>query len=224
MTQPLYASKSLVTANASNLGSISTVTPAVVTLNSSLFPLDTARRIQLSSTTSISSGFFFTITGTIEGGGTKTETIFASTGAAISTWDFLTVTSVTVSSSPLASPISIGTNNIGGTPWHVLDYAIGGPVAGTITFSSSSNGMVGNLEWTLDDPTGTWPIVRPGVSNPAPVPWGSSGPLTGATGAVQGLVNLEGSLYTPAYACRLTITSSSSTAGTVYATILEQGP
>lgn len=224
MTQPIYVSKYLVTANASNLGSISTAASPAVTLNSSLFPLAVSRRIQLSSTTSISSGLFFTITGTIDGGGVKTETIYSSTGAAISTLDYLTVTSVYVSSGPLASPISIGTNNTGGTQWHVLDYSRGGPVGGTITFSSSSNGMTGSLDWTMDDPTGTWPIQRIGIAYPQPIVWGSSGPLTGATGAVQGLVNLEGSYITPAYAWRLTITSSSSAAGVVYATVLEQGP
>lgn len=226
MTQPIYFSKSLVAASSNILGSItsgaSNTAIFTTTLLSSI-TLDTPRRIQLASSVNVSSGMTFTLTGIIEGGGAKTESFFSSTGAAITTLDYQKITSISVSSTPNI-PFTIGTNTTGGTSWRILDYAHGGPVGGTITFSSSSNSMTGSLEWTLDDPGGNWPIIRPGIQFPQPVPWGSSGPLTAATGAVQGLINLEGTLYTPAYAVRLTITSSSSTAGTVYATVLEQGP
>jgi hypothetical protein len=218
--QPIYLSKSLATASSTGLGSVSSAATPVITIKTSA--LDTARRIAFSSSASVSSGVTFTVTGTIEGGGTKTETVIASTGAAVTTLDYLTITSVSVSCASL--PIVIGTVPLGGTTWHISAGNPPGPIGGTITFSSSSNSMTGMLEWTHDDPTGTWPIIKPGVAFPQPTVWVSSVFSGGVNTATHGTVNAEGSEYIPVYAYRLTITSSSSTAGTVFATVLEPGP
>lgn len=217
MYRPIYLTKSLVTASSTGLGSISSAATPVVTVKTSA--LDTARRIQFSSTGgNISSGVTFTVTGTIEGGGTKIESIFSSTGAAITTLDFLSITSVVVSCGTL--PISIGTNTTGGTRWVVVDEYGMDPINGSITFSSSSNSMTGSLEWTMDDPLGLFPITRLGQPYPQPTVWISS-IVNGVTGATEGIINIDGQLPVPVSAVRLTITSSSSGAGTVYATILQ---
>lgn len=217
MYRPIYLNKNLVVASSTGLGSISSAAVPVVTIKTSA--LDTPRRIQFSSTGgNVSSGVTFTVTGTIEGGGTKTETVFASTGAAITTLDYLTLTSVLVSCATL--PISIGTNNTGGTRWVVVDEFGMDPINGSITFSSSSNGMTGSLEWTMDDPTGVWPISRLGQAFPQPTVWISS-IVNNVSAATEGIINIDGQLPVPVSAVRLTITSSSSSAGTVYATILQ---
>lgn len=222
MTRPLYFSKSLVTASSTGLGSVSSATPTVVTLKTSA--LDTPRRIIFSSTGgSISSGVTITVTGTIEGGGTKVEQIAATSttaGAAITTLDFQTITSVAVSCGTL--PISIGTNNVGGTRWVVADQVLGGAIGCDITFSSSAGPITASAEWTLDDPTGIYPISTPGVANPQPTVMVSS-VLSAVNTMTAGVVNLDGNVVVPIFAYRLTITSSSSTAGTAYATFLQQG-
>lgn len=222
MTRPIYVNKNLAAASSNVLGSISSATGAI-TLNTSGQPLDTPRRISIQSSVNISSGVTFTITGTVEGGGTKTETFYSSTGAAITSVDFLTVTSVSMSSVPAAGiPMTIGTNTTGGTRWIIADQILGGAIMGAITFSSSNNGMTATAEWTLDDPTNIYPITRLGQPFPQPTVWNSS-MLNGVSTAANGIVNIDGQVITPAFAYRLTITSSSSGAGTVYATFLQQG-
>lgn len=220
MTRPIYLSKSLNIASSNVFGSISSAATPVLTLLTSI-TLDTPRRIQFASSANISSGIPFIVTGTIEGGGTKTEQIFSSTGAAITTLDFLTIKSVSYGNTA-SLPITIGTNNTGGTRWCVTDQILGGPLTGNITFSSSANGMTGSLEWTVDDPVGVFPIVNPGNPFPQPTVLVSS-ILGGVSGATDGIINVDGQIPIPAYAYRLTITSSSSGAGTVYATVLQQG-
>lgn len=223
MTRPIYLSKTLNTASSNVLGSVTaqtSVSTFAISLLSSI-TLDTPRRIQFASSVAVSSGITFIVTGIIEGGGTKTEQIFSSTGAAITTLDFQKVTSVSISSAT-GIPLTIGTNNIGGTRWCITDQVMGGPLAGNITFSSSSNSMSASLEWTMDDPLGNFPIATPLNQFPAPTVLVSS-ILSGVTGATDGIINVDGQIPIPAYAYRLTITSSSSSAGTVWATVLQQG-
>lgn len=224
MTRPIYLSKSLNTASSNLLGSITSGasnTAVYTTTVLSSITLDTPRRIAFQSSVNISSAMTFTVTGTVEGGTTKTEQIYSSTGAAITTVDFLTLTSVSVSSTPNV-PFTIGTVPIGGTRWVVTDQILGGPIMCALTFSSSSNSMTGTAEWTLDDPTGIFPISRTGQLYPQPTVYISS-MVTAATGITNGIVNIDGQIATPAFAYRLTITSTSSGAGTVYATFLQQG-
>lgn len=219
MTRPIYLSKTLAAASSNLLGSISSATQAV-TINSSGQPLDTPRRIMIASSVSVSSGITFTVTGTIEGGGVKRETIFASTGVALTTLDFLTVTSVSISSAT-GLPFTIGTTALGGTRWVVADSVLGGPIGATITLSSSSVAMTGTMEWTHDDPTGSWPITRLGQPYPQPTVWTSSS-LNAVNTATHGLVNGDVAGTLPVYAYRLTVASTVPT-GTVYATVLQNG-
>lgn len=223
MTRPLYFSKNLAAASSNILGSITaqtSVSTFAISLLSSI-TLDTPRRIQFASSVAVSSAISIIVTGVIEGGGIKTEQIFSSTGAAITTLDFQRVTSVTTSCAT-AIPLTIGTNNTGGTRWIVADQILGGTIGCDITFSSSSNGMTGSAEWTLDDPTGVFPIVNPGNPYPQPTVMVSS-VLSAVTGMTAGGVNLDGQMFVPCFAYRLTATSSSSGAGNVYATFLQQG-
>lgn len=223
MTRPIYLTKRLNAASSNVLGTVTaqtSISTFAISLLSSI-TLDTPRRIQFASSVNVSSAITFILTGVIEGGGIKTEQFYSSTGAAITTLDYQQVNSVSISSAT-GIPFTIGTNNTGGTRWCVVDQVLGGPLSGNITFSSSSNSMTGSLEWTMDDPIGNYPIVTPLNQFPQPTVLVSS-ILAGVTGNTDGIINVDGQIPIPAYAYRLTITSSSSTAGQVWATVLQQG-
>lgn len=215
-----YVSKSLAAASSNGLGSISTAATSVVTLNTS--NLDTARRIVFYSTAG-SSTVTYTVKGIIEGGGTQTETVIGSSTAgtaATTLWDYQSVTSVSVSSNMNIAAI-IGTSSVGGTPWRLTDWDKD-PIqlSAAITFSTSNNGMTGQIDITIDDPTSIY-------DNPfrtVPIPFNSTSPVgTAASTNSIGIVNVDGSAIYPVAAWRLTITSSSSSAGTVYANVMQAG-
>ena len=218
--QPIYVSKSLVTASSTGLGSVSSATPPVVTLNTS--QLDTARRISLSATAAFNATFV--LTGTREGGGKMVETVIGASvaGAVSSLQDFLTLSSVSVSSA-LGIPISIGTNTTGGTVWKVTDWTKNPMMLSmAVTFSSTANSMTASADFTLDDPTGTYSDPdNPGNLAPDVFTSTSIVSVTGPT-LLPVAADAFGTGY-PVAAWRLTITSSSSTAGTVYATVMQAG-
>lgn len=223
--QPIYVSKSLVTASTNIVGSVSTAATSVVTVNSSNMPLDTQRRIVFSSTAADTSTLRLTITGTREGGGVFSETVAGSTAgagtAATTTSDFLTVTAISVSSNANV-PILVGTSSVGGTAWKLTNWHVEPPmqIGGALTFSSSGNGMTGVIDLTMDDPTRTYPNPLFAV----PTIFNSTTHL-GVAGSSNtwGILNADANNLTPVAAWRLTITSSSSSAGTVSATIMQAG-
>lgn len=218
----IYLSKSLAAANSTNLGTISTAATPVVTLSG--ITLDTARRIQIISTSSgDTSGTTFRITGTRQGGGTLVETISGTTNSTIpfsTTQDFLTVTAVTVTagSSPVPTPLTIGTNSVGGTLWQSVNYAHSPVNIGVgITYSTTVTPLLGRIEFAFEDPTNT--IMAPLTSVGTPIPFISTAFSTAANTNTAGYINLPISCW------RLTITSTSSSATppTVYATAVSAG-
>lgn len=221
--QPIYVSKRLSAASSNGLGSVSTAAPSVVTLNSSL--LDTGRRIVFYSTADAS-----TMTFTVTGIGSQrsksfSETVVGSTAsgvAATTTSDFLQVTSVAVSSNANI-PFLIGTSSVGGTQWHLTNWQGTPPMqlGGMISLSSSANGMTGRIDITMDDPTLSYPCPNHG---PVPAVFNSSSPIGQICSTnTWGIVNGDGNTLVPIVAWRLTITSSSSGAGEVYASIIQAG-
>ena len=110
-----YVTKTLVALSSAGLGGVSTAATPVTTINSSV--LDTARRIAIFSTAG-STSMAVTIIGVIEGGGVKTEVIIGSSTANFqsnSIWDYVSLTSATVSSNPNIQ-VWFGTSSQGGTP------------------------------------------------------------------------------------------------------------
>ena len=201
--QTVYAPKSLAAISSQGVALISTTAlSSAVTLYSSNFPLDTQRRLTAWSTLGDISGVTFTITGTREGGGIISEALLGSTTAASSLTrtvnDFLTVTSITVSS-VVEAQVNVGTNTWGSTPWRVVDTTRNPiNIAANLTITSSS-GITGvNWEYTYDDVFGTYP--NPSVTNPTV--WISSTINQASSSPQQDLITK------PIAAWRLTVVSS----------------
>ncbi len=226
MANPIYVSKNLVAASSTGIGTLSSASPGVATLNTS--NLGTQRRVTIWSTGATLASASFTVTGTREGGGAVQETITGPTSntAVATTQDFLTVTSVSASS-VITNQATIGTNTQGGTAWnpanlHVTPQEIGC----ALVFSSTANSMTASMEFTFDNPTITSAgVVAGGL--PAPV---NSVPVSvistafsSATSNTWGRLNVAGSATVPIGWWRMTLTSSSSGAGTVNAAVIQAG-
>jgi len=224
--QPIYVSKNLAAASSNALGSISTAVPSVVTLNTS--NLDTGRRIIFTSTAADTSSLTLTFTGLGEQRSKAfSESVLGSTAGAgtnaTTTSDFLSISSVTTSSNANV-PILIGTSSVGGTQWHLTNWQTSPSMqlGGALIFSTSANGMTGRIDFCMSDPTQTYP----GLSSAAvPTVFNSTRVLSVGTTSTNawGIVNSDAAALCPIAAWRLTITSSSSGAGTVYANILQAG-
>lgn len=218
--QPIYVSKNLSAASSNGLGSVSTAATSVVTLNTSA--LDTGRRIVFYSTADAS-----TMTFTVTGYGDQrtkafSETVTGSTAsglAATTTSDFNQLTSVSVSSNANI-PFLIGTSSVGGTQWKLTNWQGAPPmqIGAALVFSTSANGMTGQIDFTMSDPTQTFP------NGAVPTVFNSTTHVSVAASTnTWGIVNADGQNLTPVAAWRLTITSSSSGAGTVSATVIQAG-
>jgi hypothetical protein len=166
-----------------------------------------------------------TVTGIIEGGGTRTEIVIGSSSANVqinSVWDYVSLTSVTASSAPNI-PVWFGTSSMGGTPWKLCDWnKTPQELSGYITLSTSANTMSGQFDVTLDDPTFT--IGRnPSITVPAVF---NSTSVVGAAASTNSFgplnVNAAGIPF-PVAAWRLTITSSSTSAGSVSGAVMQAG-
>lgn len=226
--QPIYISKQILVAGTSNIvGNISTAATPVVTVNSSSMPLDTQRRIIFSSTAVDTSSLTLTFTGTQQGGFAVTESVMGSTQGAstpISTrQDFLTVTSI-VASSNANVPIIVGTSSVAGTPWQLSNWQIATPnYSAQVSLNSSQ--MSASWEFTLADPTKTYPQGF-GSAITVPIVFTSSGisAAVGSSGVTLGSSGTStlASMSIPIAAWRITVTSSSSTYQ-AYATILQSG-
>ncbi len=216
--------KLLVALSSKGLGGFSTANAgSVLTVNSSA--LDTARRITLYSSSGTSTSISITITGIIEGGGTKTEVIIGSSTANTqinSVWDYTSLVSVVTSSSADA-PWWFGTSSIAGTPWKLVDQTRDPfDLAGYVTLSTSANSMSGRFDVTLDDPTGMTPRVSP-VTVPAVFNSTSLVGVACSTNTYGQLSVNAGGIPVPVVAWRLTITSSSTSAGSVSGAVLQPG-
>jgi hypothetical protein len=243
-----YLTKSLAASSSNFLGTFSSATTTLYTTGATASvatasgaaatALDTQRRIIVWSSALDMSGLLVTLTGANDAGQAVTETIAASTAAGTTrqtTQDFLTITSVSFSSAnPINAPIHIGTSTQGGTGWKVVD-AIADSAFNfnlSLTFSSTISTTLANLELTLDDVTQT--IKSPprvlSTASSVVVPFTPANFIATTVGATA-LSTANASQTVPAVgnitaafaAWRLTLTSSSSTAGSLQATGLQTG-
>lgn len=212
--QPIYVTKNLIAASSAGIGSFSSA-GAVGTLNSS--SLGTGRRIIVWGSTSVATTF--KITGTSESGTIISETITGSSvGSAVATTqDFLTVTAVTPGSTAITSTAGyIGTNTQGGTPWQVVDdYR--NPINLGFNVTPTTTAVTVSLEYTFQYPSyvnGAW--IGAGTSVSGPVPFISTA-CSSVTAATNGYVNF------PVAAWRITLTSSSSSAGSAHGSVIQSG-
>lgn len=158
--------------------------------------LDAARRVIITSGGN-DSAKTFTVVGT--GGawlGDRiiTETISgANIGAAQTTQDFLTITSVTISAAS-AGTVKVGTNGVGSGAWVVWsnypsDFQVG--YAGWVLSGSPT----WEIEFTMDDPFGTW--LPSNISFPRPITYAPTTGLTSSqSGALDGGTSLRASRLT----------------------------
>lgn len=212
--------KLLVALSSAGLGSVSTAPTPVTTLNTS--NMDTARRVAIFSTAG-STSMSVTITGVIEGGGVKSEVMVGSSSPNVqinSVWDYVKLTSIVTSSAPNII-VSIGTSSMAGTPWRLTDWnKTPQDLSGYVTLSTSANSMSGRFDVTLDDPTG----VTPGTASTPNV--FNSTSLVGVQASTNSYdklaVNATG-VSIPVAAWRLTITSSSTSAGSVSGAVMQAG-
>jgi hypothetical protein len=212
--------KILAAASSTSIGSISTAAGGTVTLSCAL--LDTARRISVASASL--SGPSYVITGLDQNGHVITESIIPSTtvvSAATTTQDFIKVTSVSLSCSVTNSSggFLIGTTTQGGTPWVPIDTTRNPiNVVFGIDITSPSTVVVASFEYTQDYPN----------FNPASNLWVGTPTNTGPRPTISSFgssvtLDTAGTITTPFVAWRMTMTSSSSGAGTAACSVMQSG-
>jgi len=152
------------------------------------------------------------------------ETITTSTtvvSGGVTTQDFIKVTAVSVSCafSNSSGGGIIGTNTQGGTPWQVVDTTRN-PISleFNIDVTSPTTVAIVSFEYSMDYPTYDQNTRL----------WGGAAPTAGPRPTISSLgssVTLDtiGNINFPIAAWRLTLTSTSSAAGSVAATILQSG-
>jgi hypothetical protein len=244
---PQYVSKSLVGASSTGIGTLSSASPGVATLNTS--NLDTQRRISIFSASGTLATATFTIIGTRQGGTPVRETITGPTSnvPVATTQDFLSVTSVSASS-VINTAATFGTNTTGGTPWNPVNTHVTPTHVGCfVTFSSTSAGMTASMELTMDDPTtafyagsgGSGPSVPGGVVAPGgqQIPFNvppqviNAVTFSSVTSNTFGALNIASTaggapaaFAVPIWGWRMTLTSSSTAAGiSVNAAVIQAG-
>ena len=216
---PQYLSKSLATPSSTGLGLISSAVPAVATLKTSAF--DTQRRIAFWSTngsTDLSANFTFT--GTRQGGGTVVETITGSSAgtAGRTTQDFLTLSSVSISSAMNCS-ITLGTDTVGSTPWQLVNLSaeIVPSIGIGLTYSATRlSTVIGWIEYGYEDPTGTQLNANTSFAVPYPFVSTAFSTATGGTATA-------GALTGPIACWRFVINSSYGSSVSVYASAVTIG-
>lgn len=236
--QQITLSKVITASSSLTLGAYSTAATTVYTSGvgyaiGSGSSLDTGRRITVWSSAADASALRITITGRSEEGSRLVETIVGSTTGAsprTTAQDFAYVDSVTFSSqSPLGAIVHLGTSSQGGTPWKTVSlWANPFNLSVGVTLSATSNSVKTNFECTLDDITQTIPSAAKTLSSATtvvpfyPTPFipqvvGST-VLSTATDAFT-----VGNLTAAVAAWRITLTSSSSTAGVAGITAVQAG-
>ena len=211
--QPIIVTKNISAASSAGIGTFSSAETSV-TVNSS--SLGTARRIIVWGSTSVATTF--TITGTNGAGLPLSEVITGSSvGAAVATTqDFLTVTSVTLASVVASTAGYVGTNTQGGTPWKIID-TWRDPINVGFNVTPTSTSVIASLEVTMDYP-----------SYSTASGWEGQNPLTGPAATISTACSsvtsaTNGSINYPFAAWRVTLTSTSSGAGSVNATVIQSG-
>lgn len=206
---PQYLYKSL-GAFSTQVAIVSTAATPVVTITSTV--IDVQRRLTFATTTGADfSGLSVTIKGTQDGGNTITETISGSTAtntpATATLQDFLTVTSISVSSVP-NQPLYFQTNSNGGTSWVPVNTCVTPTNIGfNLTYSSTTTPLTGWIEYSYDNPPGQGTQnTLSSFSHPYPIV--STALSTAANTATAGVCQL------PIACWRMTITSTSTAATT----------
>jgi hypothetical protein len=244
MAQQITLTKSLVASSSLALGLFSSAGTTAYTTGSSASvgtstgaiatQLDTGRRIAIWSTAADMSGLLVTLSGLTSGGDALVETVLGATASGVvreTKQDFAVVNSVSFSSqNPIAAALHIATSSHGGTPW-ITTNTWRNPfnLAAQISLTSTANSMSANFECTLDDITQTVPQpVRTVSSTPTTVvPWYPAPFISQIAGSTFISTAIDavtvGNITTPIAAWRVTLTSSSSTAGTMGVAVLQSG-
>ena len=188
-------------------------TPAAagaLTINGSLATggvayLGTAQRLAFASASN-DSGQTFTITGTNWAGNIISETLTGPNATTVySILDYLTVTSIVISAAATGA-ITVGTGQVGGSPWVRLDeWSVGG-----ITIQVSVSGTVNYTVYTTnDDPNSpTNPVT------PASINWISGSAL--ANGTTTASANIS-------YPCSFVRCVLNSGSGAAIMTVIQSG-
>ena len=177
--------------------------------------LDAARRI-LFTTAGAEAGKIAVVTGTDRNRNVQKESVTLVTTSTVATkMDFLTVTSISISSNA-AGNISVGTNGVASTRWLVLSAFGDSPVGVAVTLGGATANV--SVEGTLDDFDAAQVMARPDAAAATqaannillfvpPVPFG----LTGLTTLT---ADTLGSTAIPLRAIRLTVNSGATSVGT----------
>lgn len=216
MARPVTITKTLAAASSNNIAASQGPVTGAFTINGSaatggVATLDTSRRVIVTSAGN-DSGITFLIKGTNTFGNKIQETITgANIGAAQSSMNYFTITSIT-SSGATASTVTAGTNGVGSTQWvsvspHMTPtkLSIACVVTGTVNYT---------VEYTYNDPnyspTSSYAYALDYV---VPDVWADS-LVTGATG------NAIATQDEPIMAARVTINSGT---GSVKAVFIQAG-
>lgn len=216
MARPITTTVTTIAGVANGISLTQAVGPGVLALvlNGSLASggkvvLDAPRRVVIHSNGN-DSNKTFTITGTsgpAQGGAALVEVVTGGNGSdAVSTQDFASVSSI-VASAATAGTVTAGTNGTASGPWVVWDGNVGDfqvGIAGIVL----SGAPVWEVEYTYDDPFGTW--LPAGVPFPRPFVHGVLQQENG---------NADGLFDSPVRASRLTLTAF----GSVQLTQIQQG-
>jgi hypothetical protein len=219
--QPVLVSKILAAASSTSIGTFSSGLATTL----SCATLDTARRILIWGTSAM--GQAVTLTGLNAGLNQISETVQTSTVTATAQagtatiQDFIKVTSVSFGSTAgvTSTAAYLGTNSQGGCPWQVVDTCIN-PInlEFDINITSPSTVVAVSFEYSMDypeyDPNArAWDGVNP---------TGGPRPTISSLGSTVTLDTI-GNINFPVAAWRITVTSTSSGAGSVMTSVTQAG-
>lgn len=213
---PITVTKNLATGSSTGVATFSSA--GTVTLGGGT-TFTTGRRVTVWGSSAL--GATVIITGTCESGTIISESVASSTTSPATlvetTQDFLSVTAVTVSCGVASTTGYIGTSSHGGTPWYISDLSLV-PTNFEFYVRPTSTSVTVTLEHTFDYPsynvqTASW-VANNSTSGPAVI-------------ASTVIVNLSTAGFenktVPLAAWRVTLTSSSSAAGSAVATVIQSG-
>lgn len=213
---PTYITKNMAAASSTGVGTFSS--GGVVVL--SCTDLITGRRVIVWGSSAL--GASIAITGLSETLGPIGETVASSTtvGAAVQTiQDYRKVTGVTVSCGVASTAAYLGTSSQGGTPWFVVDTTRNPiSVSFAVEITSPTTVVVASVEYSNDYPS----------YDPVSRTWVGSSPTTGPRPTISSMgssltADAVGRIDFPIAAWRVTMTSTSSGAGSIAASVFQAG-
>lgn len=177
-TKQLAASSSTAIATAQTLLAAGAFTLNGAAVTAGVATLDTQRRVGFLSVRN-DTGITFTVKGTDGAGVAISETLTGTNGGTAQTFqDFLTITAASASGAT-AGNVSIGTTNVGSTPWIVPDHVLV-PAEIEIGLKEISGTTNVTVEATDDTPLPPLNIyvAGQGYTPPIPLPYGWPGLTT----------------------------------------------